>query len=75
MLVVGTRFQSNNPNPQGLSESSVELLSHLRALDMWTDTHGLNASGDAFVDSRPFDDALWAKVDEIHSHFGLDLNG
>ena len=74
LLIVGTRFSSSNSNPQGLSESSVVLLSHLRALDMWND-NGLTASGDAFVDSQPYNDELWAKVDELHAHFGLDLNG
>ena len=72
MLVVGTRFSVSNPNPQGLSQASVEFLSHLRALDMWNDD-GLTTSGDAFVDSQPYNDELWGKVEELHAHFGLDL--
>ncbi len=73
LLIVGTRFSDNNRRPQGLSSDSVEFLSHLRALDMW-DQNGLTASGDAFVDSRPWDDELWTKVDELNAHFGLDID-
>ena len=75
MLVVGTRFSNvSNRKPAGLSQASVEFLSHLRALDMWNDD-GLTTSGDAFVDSQPYNDELWAKVDELHAHFGLTIDG
>ena len=73
MLIVST-LPSSNQIPQGLSESSVEFLSHLRALEMW-DANGLTPSGDAFVDSQPYNDELWNKVGELYAHFGLDLNG
>ena len=77
-LVVGTRYSSidssSNQKPAGLSQASVEFLGHLRALDMW-DQNGLTPSGDAFVDSQPYNDELWAKVGELYQHFGLDLNG
>ena len=75
ILIVGTRFSHlNNRRPQGLSTESVEFLSHLRALNMWDD-NGLTPSGDAFIDSRPWDDDLWNKVGELHAHFGLTIDG
>ena len=76
-LVVGTRYSSVdvsvNPN-RGLSEESVSLLKHLRALDMFDDKRGMTACGDAWLDSQSSTDVL-IQMDEIHNHFGLDLNG
>ena len=72
ILIVGTRFQTSTSNPRGLSQASVEFLSHLRALDMWDD-NGLTPAGDAFCDAQPHNNELWAKVEELHAHFGLEL--
>ena len=76
-LVVGTRYSSVdaplNPN-RGLSCGSVALLQHLRALQMFDDKRGMTACGDAWLDSQSSND-VWIQIDEIHNHFGLDLNG
>ena len=74
MLIVGTRFSTSNQKPQGLSQASVELLQSLRALDIFRDETGLTKAGDAWLDEQTGDQE-WASIEEIHAHFGLELNG